>query len=1089
MRLDLERRATSGERTRALRPFLGLLAALCASSGCAPDRDADDTPPANATGPEPGAETAGAHALGQSGSPGARRAASALQLLAQLRGEAVSAARSHSAGLLVEASRPGGGARLRDTTSGAGVTVRVHGARPSQTETIDGAIVHPGAGPGASDLVIVPTPDGVEDWVVFGSRPARDAVGYTLALENVAGLRLVAGVLELLDATGAPRLRARPPYLVDAKGTAHAARFELLDCEADTAPSAPWGRAVRPPGREACRVDVTWDGARVAYPAALDPVWELTTGSLAKGRRWHTATPLGANSASPVLVVGGFDGTTAVGLAELYQPLSRTFAATGALGTARGAHAAVRLADGTVLVAGGASAVSSAATGDDTSGELGSLERYDPGTGAFSAAPGTLAPVRANLTATLLGDGKVLLVGGQDTLGQPLKTTAVFDPAGPSLATGPTMTFARAGHTATAVDATRVIIAGGFAAVDANSLKNSEIYDQTGGSFAAGPSMIFSRAYHTATTLDDGRILFAGGISKPNDPANAKIHETTELYTPAAGIGAIAQGPSMSKERAYHAAAKLATGGVVLSGGFGGDPVAGTPHAPHGNSEVFDPATNKVDPGPDMSTARLFHTLVAVNPAGSIVDGAALPAEGMLAAGGVPVQGVNAPALASAELLLRPLGEACALAVECASGHCSDSVCCDAACDGECDSCAQALKESGSASGTCEPSKEGVADGSTLTDGPDLGSQCIANVVSFYTCDGAGNKVLYYSEDCKGNPCDGDGTKCTETCDGVTAKCLISAWCNLAVGKCEPKRDIGEACESNEQCENLNGNEDDGFCVDGVCCNNTCLETCNACNVTGFVGTCTHSGTNFAQPPVGARACANPTPAGDEACAGFCDVKVNPSPLDCTYPGATLLCGAKKTCACEDGGECVTGPTTQARFACDGVGACAASDVGDDGTTAYVTDCAGHLCAPPAEDGQQQCATECASDADCLIDYFCAGSTCELLPETGLCDGQFTLRVKAGDDIDCRPYLCPAGETACRPKCASDSECVPAGEVADPDNALVCDNDGACVPPPDAPTLPSCGVARDVPGGGSFASAALGLLLGALVRRRRARRT
>ena len=100
-----------------------------------------------------------------------------------------------------------------------------------------------------------------------------------------------------------------------------------------------------------------------------------------------------------------------------------------------------------------------------------------------------------------------------------------------------------------------------------------------------------------------------------------------------------------------------------------------------------------------------------------------------------------------------------------------------------------------------------------------------------------------------------------------------------------------------------------------------------------------------------------------------------------------------------------------------------------------------------------------------------------------------TLRVKAGDDIDCRPYLCPAGETACRPKCASDSECVPAGEVADPDNALVCDNDGACVPPPDAPTLPSCGVARDVPGGGSFASAALGLLLGALVRRRRARRT
>ncbi|MEZ4300508.1 MAG: hypothetical protein R3B70_36520 [Polyangiaceae bacterium] len=1091
MTLDVRRQAmksvlfpfTFGLSARAGRTVLLGSLALLAGAGCDPADPSSDSP---------GSDDAQPAAAAQAGP------ARVIERLSALRGEPVVAA-SKTTGVRADIGSAAEGVHLRDEASGAGVRVRVAGASAAggEGEEVDGAVVYPGAGPGGSDLVMVPTASGVEDWVLLEKAPARASIGYALALEDVAGLRLVAGVLELLDASGAPRLRARAPYLVDSAGARHAARFELVDCKADTSAAAPWGRSVTAPGRDTCHLEVTWKGANVAYPAALDPVWEATTGSLAKGRRSHTATQLGADTASPVLLAGGFDGSSAVAVAELYQPKSRTFAATGTLSTARGAHAAVQLQDGRVLVAGGAGAVNATATGDDTSGEVGSLEVYSPITGLWSAGAGTLTPPRANLTATLLGSGKVLLAGGQDNLGQPLKATAIYDPSLPSLDNGgPQLAAARSGHTATAIDANRVLIVGGFANVDANSLNSTEIYSATTGAITAGPAMIFSRAYHSATVIAGNKILLAGGISKPNDPANAKIHETTEIYTPGAGAGTLAQGPSMTKERAYHAAARLATGFVVVSGGFGGDTVAGSAHEPRPESDLYDPTLNKFTAGPDMGTARLFHTLTSVNPAGSVVDGVALPAEAVIAVGGTAVQGANDPALTSAELLLRPLADTCSIDLECASGHCSDGVCCNEACANECDSCEASLKQSGAASGTCGPSKEGVAQGKQLVDGPDLGTQCAANVVSFYTCDGAGNKSIYYAESCNGNTCDVDGVKCIETCNDVTTKCLSDAWCDIPAGevegKCTPKRDLGETCEEGRQCKNPNDLSVDGFCVDGVCCNTTCTEICQACNVGGLAGTCSHAGTNFRREPVGDRKCVHQTPAGDEICAGFCDVTVSPSVTDCQYPTKQVLCGDEKTCTCEDNDACIDGPATQARFACDAQGACEASPVQDDGTSAYVTDCGGHICGPVADNGHQQCATTCAADAECLIDFFCqlpAGQpagTCEPLPDTGRCDGEHTLRVPFADDIDCSPYLCPEGETACRTSCASDLECVEPGDPGE--NQVTCNPDGKCEAPPAPPTLPSCSLPRDTGSSSSSgAAAALVMLLGVLVHRRRRR--
>ncbi|MBK8255378.1 MAG: hypothetical protein IPK82_22305 [Polyangiaceae bacterium] len=1016
------------------------------------------------------------------------RAPQALERLAALRKHPISAAKPDQR-LHVRIGAGSPSVHIRERVSNVGLTASVLGVHTAKAEEINGVTVHPGAGPSGSDLVMVPTEAGVEDWVVFTQTPATKAVSYSLALENVAGLRLVSGVLELLDASGTPRLRAPAPYLVDSKGTRHQAHFDLRDCNAETSGAPPWGRPVTAPGRDVCRLDVAWNGADVVYPAALDPAWELTTESLAKGRRWHTATSLSSDTSDPILMAGGFDGGAAVPLAELYQPKSRTFAATGALFNARGAHAAVQLQDGSVLVAGGAAAVSSSATGDDTSGEHNTLERYDPTTGAWSAVGGTLVPPRANFTATRLGNGKVVFIGGQDTLSQPIKVTAIFDPALPQLDNnGPLLALARAGHTATAIDANRVLVVGGFAAIDANSLKSTEIFDGGSNTVGNGPAMIFSRAYHTATVLTDGRVLLAGGISKPNDPAGAKIHETTEVYTPNAGIGLVAQGPSMSRERAYHAAARIETGDVVISGGFGGDPVAGTSHTPRVETELFDPVMNKMSAGPDMTTARLFHTLTSVNPAGSLVNGEALPAEGALAAGGVAAQGSNGSALASAELILRPLGEACAADIECASGQCSDGVCCNVGCENECDSCEATLKQSGADTGTCGPSKAGVAVGKQLTDGPDLGTQCAANVVSFYTCDGAGNKSIYFAESCNGNTCDQAGIKCIETCNDITTKCLSDAWCEIPVGmaegKCAPKRDLGEVCDSGKQCKNPNDLSVDGFCIDGVCCNTVCDQVCEACNAAGFAGTCVHSGINGLSEPEGDRQCKK-GPKDKSTCAGFCDAQVSQSVVDCQYPDQTVLCGAQKTCTCEDNGACVEGPATQSRFACNAEGACAESDVQDDGTTAYVKDCLGHLCGAPNDNGLQQCATTCATDADCLLDFFCDEGACAPLPDTGRCDGGYTLRMPGADDIDCRPYLCPTNELACRATCASDLECVePEGGNG---NEVSCNPDNLCEAPPAAPKLPSCTLSSSDTPKSNAALFALLAALGLTIARRRRR--
>lgn len=218
-------------------------------------------------------------------------------------------------------------------------------------------------------------------------------------------------------------------------------------------------------------------------------------------RGGHTATLL-ANG--KVLVAGGADqDPTGMGLAsaELYDPSTNAFTLTGSMATGRFLHTATLLKNGKVLIVAGALT--------STSNPLASAELYDPVTGTFTMT-GALATAREQHTATLLADGKVLIAGGATSTSsgdlQPTASAEVYDPATGLFSVTGSMAVARSLHTATLLPNGTVLVAGGG---DENS--TAELYDPTTGTFSITGGMEIGRSGHTATLLPNGSVLVAGG--------------------------------------------------------------------------------------------------------------------------------------------------------------------------------------------------------------------------------------------------------------------------------------------------------------------------------------------------------------------------------------------------------------------------------------------------------------------------------------------------------------------------------------------------------------------------------------------------
>jgi N-acetylneuraminic acid mutarotase len=272
------------------------------------------------------------------------------------------------------------------------------------------------------------------------------------------------------------------------------------------------------------------------------------TGSLSTDRYYATATLLPDGK---VLVAGGNKVThsfnPSVATAELYDPATGSWTPTGSMHTARSGHVALQLPNGKVLVVGGRN------ENDTLSQPLASAEVYDPATGAWAAVHDMLE-VAIVQTATLLADGRVLVLGG--TYKPPTSefvsphegiaaTAELYDPVADSWTMTGNLGRTVEGDTATLLSDGRVLVVGGegpLEPVDVPIVPAStaaELYDPGTGTWGVAIDMVQGRARHTATLLPDGTVLVTGGISGrtggPDGPGILGGLASAELYDPGTG--------------------------------------------------------------------------------------------------------------------------------------------------------------------------------------------------------------------------------------------------------------------------------------------------------------------------------------------------------------------------------------------------------------------------------------------------------------------------------------------------------------------------------------------------------------------------
>ncbi len=146
-----------------------------------------------------------------------------------------------------------------------------------------------------------------------------------------------------------------------------------------------------------------------------------TTGSMIAARTGHTATKCG----SVVLIAGGKDASgNVLATAEIYNPATGQFVATGAMTTPRVGHTATPLSDGRVLITGGQ---------DGSGNYLSSAEYFmppSPGAGVFVAATSGLSAGRSDHSADVMADGRLLISGGTNGGAAALSTGELYNPYG-----------------------------------------------------------------------------------------------------------------------------------------------------------------------------------------------------------------------------------------------------------------------------------------------------------------------------------------------------------------------------------------------------------------------------------------------------------------------------------------------------------------------------------------------------------------------------------------------------------------------------------------------------------------------------------
>lgn len=339
------------------------------------------------------------------------------------------------------------------------------------------------------------------------------------------------------------------------------------------------------------------DVGALATAEIFDPVIGTfsATGSMTQARRNATATLLADGR---VLIAGGFgsarsaDGgenlRESLDSAEIHDPVTGTFSAVGGMTSTRAFHSATLLEDGSVLLAGGLGYLGGQAPTAPGSGPLDSVESYDPATQAFRSIPSRLHTGRWTPVATLLGDGRVLIVGGEGSL----PIADIFDPRDETF-TDIAATDAGASASAAGIlpDGRVVVIGEGLRADQTRTLAPSwPLFDPATDSFTAISQV--GGFGDAVVPLADGRLLVLGappfGVGLPVEP-------TAQVFD--LGTGSITTvGPMADLRESGQTATLLRDGRVLVVGGRLGNPqdIGSSTNPPYTfvayrSAEVFQP--------------------------------------------------------------------------------------------------------------------------------------------------------------------------------------------------------------------------------------------------------------------------------------------------------------------------------------------------------------------------------------------------------------------------------------------------------------------------------------------------------------------
>jgi len=291
------------------------------------------------------------------------------------------------------------------------------------------------------------------------------------------------------------------------------------------------------------------------------------------------------------------------------------------LAEGRWGHTATLLNDGRLLVVGGK---------EKPYGSLGTAEIFDTSTNEWSSAGSTLEPRGEGHTATLIDSG-VLITGGTDSA-----LAEIYDPSTGRWSPAGTMMKARNWASATLLDDGRVLVAGGedSTVTGSKELDSAEIYDPSTGEWAATGSMEQVHTGHSAVILNGKPLLLGRYLAEIYDPS-------TETWSSA--------GKPIRERRAGTTATVLNDGRVLVTGGewhfdasrinragVGSGASFGSGHAGHGgptarlqvpsmeplsSSEVFDPITSQWTSIESMSEPRANHSAVLLDDGSLLVVG------------------------------------------------------------------------------------------------------------------------------------------------------------------------------------------------------------------------------------------------------------------------------------------------------------------------------------------------------------------------------------------------------------------------------------------------------------------------------------